>query len=1362
MTVLERGTSYLLHMFVADDFLAQPSPLTSVAVTSGLSPVVTLIDLRRFGVVYRNTGEPLVIEGGFDPDNLLESVLCPVDTRTGTCGGLAVNMPGWWLRYRPTEFTELDFTVQLRGSAVGSRRVDSNTISLLVTSLFTLENGVVVPRFGRLLGNTEIGNMLNDFGDTSLFDALSSGFGGTLQGGMGRVAARKIVNSIIMVGVIGSDGSLSTAFVDVSAELEASPLANVDCGPWNVGVGTAPVTLVDPLVVTDVFVAVDRVAIGTDRGAYLRVFSDDSSTTTTEECVWRTRSVGRVRDVSTWRQSVLGIYRNGIAEVALSSPFFGGDFRQLHAMDGTRGLAGHLSLSDFLGFDATRAGLYGAAVRVADCSSYGDFTGQLVCIIDWGPGEVSRSAWRNYWDDYFSSGSTADALEHGPVPDATDVRWGQYGRYSIVSRVAAVLSLSLSFPHGYSLPLLENGVSTVLRLTREPDCSQCFVWSRLSTLPDIVSKPLIQGPGPIILPNHVVTEEDVADIPDFLVDHGLTLTDIAFSATILPTVYAFGSSVLFSTNGGVTWRPFIVSADSVVSSENEATYDGVYFTAEEYSAAVLAGSPRSSLLDWHFVGVGARFCVSTVGVPDGHTLVHMSDGQVWLLDDYHVEAAIRVRYMGATATGVLDIASQLFVPVMRPTASNPTLLVAGAPGWSRCMSWGIGSSLFEICTSHAVALIASSGGSNVELSSTTEALQHYIGSIAPDLNAGQTAQGSSVLEALAGVLIGRTTADDAARIISQGDRVTSRLTLPDLGAAGPVPLREEGVLSTWCERGNRIKIGLDVDGDGADDTTGHVLEWEVFSSGFASCYAIGALTTEETVARVREAPNAIIDEATGLRVGPLGLILTPMTGDRQAASASLPISTPVDALLARLVASEARAPLIVPEVFRSPLYRVTGLLPECSFSKLEVTFVNDPAFTRVPLVPAEPLFDSTSTIELYFEAGSSFSFDVDVTANLLVPSIDDINRAMNDVMVDVQQAGYDSQLKVTVSVLRDESLSPFPGGFELTRRFRIELEEQSTGDSISSFQSLSDDSLAFRTYLVIGIADANMHCRVFHSPITVSLIAGCPRGREMYLDVDASVKLDPLCTHNPSIPCFFFDDGFDPVLRIRDSVTGSVSDLTVAYRWEIIASGPAEDDLTMFDADELAAFNLGSAPIYAAPPDAADSTSSVIEPGDGFMSWLCAPGSPCGSLSPVFPRTTEIYFLVRISTENIASPSFCTYQTQLVIRLHGIAIDFQTIIITLLATLGILCVFVGGIYVWYVIVQVRRLRGSADTEVMAGKSALKPTSTQAEAESPLADSVNAILQRRKLHSQLSRTGSSSNGLMTARSEGSLGRKQKYA
>ena len=126
------------------------------------------------------------------------------------------------------------------------------------------------------------------------------------------------------------------------------------------------------------------------------------------------------------------------------------------------------------------------------------------------------------------------------------------------------------------------------------------------------------------------------------------------------------------------------------------------------------------------------------------------------------------------------------------------------------------------------------------------------------------------------------------------------------------------------------------------------------------------------------------------------------------------------------------------------------------------------------------------------------------------------------------------------------------------------------------------------------------------------------------------------------------------------------------------------ESLIDFTSEEILDFNEGRRPIWTALDPLATTflqneqqTKSILTSAQSKISWLCGPGSPCNNIVPDFPESPSYFLRIQISTRQAQLDTYCSYEMDFLIRLHGLQMSYTSTVLQSLVTM----VGIGGVLV---------------------------------------------------------------------------------
>jgi hypothetical protein len=156
-------------------------------------------------------------------------------------------------------------------------------------------------------------------------------------------------------------------------------------------------------------------------------------------------------------------------------------------------------------------------------------------------------------------------------------------------------------------------------------------------------------------------------------------------------------------------------------------------------------------------------------------------------------------------------------------------------------------------------------------------------------------------------------------------------------------------------------------------------------------------------------------------------------------------------------------------------------------------------------------------------------------------------------------------------------------------------------------------------------------------------------------------------------PCLSYSFTLKPQLFLLDQVSNRARPYEQAYTFEVVggSQGPHHhpDSIAPYTQDESDSFNLGRKTIWLVENGLGGNTLTK----GSILTWVCGVGSPCSGVVPTFGESPSYYMRVRISTGGANRGTYCDYSTELVLRLHGLQMDYITLI--MISGTSVLCLF---------------------------------------------------------------------------------------
>ncbi|XP_023577324.1 cation channel sperm-associated protein subunit gamma isoform X3 [Octodon degus] len=219
-----------------------------------------------------------------------------------------------------------------------------------------------------------------------------------------------------------------------------------------------------------------------------------------------------------------------------------------------------------------------------------------------------------------------------------------------------------------------------------------------------------------------------------------------------------------------------------------------------------------------------------------------------------------------------------------------------------------------------------------------------------------------------------------------------------------------------------------------------------------------------------------------------------------------------------------------------------------------------------------------------------------------------------------------------------------------------------------------------KTSVMVKVRGSSGHC--FQSThfglrmqgnLMLPVFIGCPPGKRLAFDITYTLEHSRLlnkqyfdCVHpDPEMPCFLFRDQFHPFFLVQDLVTGDSGSFMGRYMLKVVGGGPTLDSIRDYSEEEIYRFN--------SPLDTTNSriwtTETIETTEDGAfhimssqsfgIQWLCLENSPCYDTTPQSIFSPEFYFKVLVSNRGVDSSTYCDYQLNFLLHIHGLPLSFR-------------------------------------------------------------------------------------------------------
>ena len=195
------------------------------------------------------------------------------------------------------------------------------------------------------------------------------------------------------------------------------------------------------------------------------------------------------------------------------------------------------------------------------------------------------------------------------------------------------------------------------------------------------------------------------------------------------------------------------------------------------------------------------------------------------------------------------------------------------------------------------------------------------------------------------------------------------------------------------------------------------------------------------------------------------------------------------------------------------------------------------------------------------------------------------------------------------------------------------------------------------------------------SGVAFSILSGCPPGKSLNLDVGATFPRDEGCDPEDDVLCLFFESEFRPVLNVRDAVAGTEEAYVGRLEFLVVGGGVTQASVRRFSPEEVFDYNLHSATMWTfeSSGSGVSSDDPIISSSSPGINFICSGDSPCADIWPTFPNSPEYFAIIRISTRNVQTGSYCGLETEFLLRLHGLPMNFSQSI-TFVSSAFALCI----------------------------------------------------------------------------------------
>ncbi|XP_062454179.1 cation channel sperm-associated auxiliary subunit gamma [Rhea pennata] len=274
-----------------------------------------------------------------------------------------------------------------------------------------------------------------------------------------------------------------------------------------------------------------------------------------------------------------------------------------------------------------------------------------------------------------------------------------------------------------------------------------------------------------------------------------------------------------------------------------------------------------------------------------------------------------------------------------------------------------------------------------------------------------------------------------------------------------------------------------------------------------------------------------------------------------------------------------------------------------------------------------------------------------------------------------------SSVKLTVVLSHPFNLVFFLQRRNLVNRASVLYKVSIQDTALYPQQELSGKNL-LKSSMVLKVVNSATNCYQYSESgpalqgyKMVPVYIGCPPGKRMAFDITNTLKHTTSMNkryfncvgQNSEMPCFFFEDVFYPLFLIQDMVTGDSGSFSGRYTLKVIGGGPnSEDAIVRYKPEDIWKYNS---------PLSSTESSLIWQKADRVMSetdpqgypihsstsngirWLCQRNSPCHDVSPVGLTAPSYFFLVVVSNKDVDTSTYCDYDLEFVIHVHGLQLS---------------------------------------------------------------------------------------------------------
>nr|XP_009675154.1 PREDICTED: cation channel sperm-associated protein subunit gamma [Struthio camelus australis] len=304
--------------------------------------------------------------------------------------------------------------------------------------------------------------------------------------------------------------------------------------------------------------------------------------------------------------------------------------------------------------------------------------------------------------------------------------------------------------------------------------------------------------------------------------------------------------------------------------------------------------------------------------------------------------------------------------------------------------------------------------------------------------------------------------------------------------------------------------------------------------------------------------------------------------------------------------------------------------------------------------------------QIYLDKGDEYNFSV----SLSIRSTTERMREKNF-----------NHMKITVVLSHPSNLDFFLQRQDLVNRASVLYKVSIRDTARYPQQELSGKNL-LKSSMVLKVVNSAINCYEYSESgpalqgyRMVPVYIGCPPGKRLAFDITNTIQHNinmnkryfNCLSQNPEMPCFFFEDVFYPLFLIQDMVTGDSGSFLGRYTLKVIGGAPdSEAAIVRYKPEDIWKYNIDNASTESSLiwQKAGRGVSETNPQGypihsntNNGIKWLCQRDSPCHDIAPKGLMTPNYFFLVVVSNRDVDTSTYCDYNLEFVIHVHGLQLS---------------------------------------------------------------------------------------------------------